>query len=72
MAGGGGRERRAIANRKRKQARPAAGSWGWVRKHIVGSIIGAALAASLTAWLGVFFGSATGDILPSGADAFCA
>jgi len=45
---------------------------GWFRKHVIGGLIGAALVASLTAWLGGFLGSATGDLLPSGPDAFCA
>ena len=49
-----------------------AGLLGWARKHIVGGIIGAALVASVSAWLGGFFDSALRDILPSGADTFCA
>ena len=71
-----GRRRRsgAAGNARPEEEAGATGGGvlGWVRKHIVGSIFGAALVASLTAWLGGFFGSATGDIFPSGADAFCA
>src|SRR5947209_3749305 len=71
------RDRRLRRSGAANNARTEAGAVGdglpgWVRKYIVGSIIGATFAASLTAWLGGFFGSATGDIFPSGPDAFCA
>src|SRR5918998_4340479 len=69
-----GRRRSGAAGTTRPKAEAGAtggGLWGWVRKHPL-RIVGAALVASFTAWLGVFFGSATGEIFPSGADAFCA
>ncbi len=47
------------------------GVLGWFRKHIVGSIIGTAVVASLTVWLGGFLDAALRDVAPSGADAFC-
>jgi hypothetical protein len=70
-----GRRRSGTTRNARPEAEANAsggGPLGWVRKHIVGGVIGAALVASLTAWLGGFLGSATGDLLPSGPDAFCA
>jgi tetratricopeptide (TPR) repeat protein len=48
------------------------GILGWLREHIVGGIIGAALFATLTAWLQGAFDSVLHDVAPSGADAFCA
>ena len=69
----GRRRRSGAADKARPDAEAGAtggGLLGWVRKHPL-KIIGAALVTTLTAWLGVFFGSATGDIFPSGADAFC-
>jgi len=51
---------------------PRSGILGWLREHIVGGIIGAALIASATAWFQGAFDSVLHDVAPSGADAFCA
>jgi tetratricopeptide (TPR) repeat protein len=48
------------------------GLLGWLREHIVGGLIGAALVAAITGWLGGFFDSILHEIVPSGADTFCA
>src|SRR4051794_11826338 len=69
-----GRQRWGAAVKPRPDAKPAAaggGILGWVREHPL-KIVGGAIAASLTTWLVVFFGSAIGDIFPSGADLYCA
>jgi hypothetical protein len=70
------RSRRLLqAGNTRPEAEAGATDGGllaWVRKHIVGSIIGAALAACLVAWFRGVFDSALADIAPSGADTYCA
>lgn len=71
------RRRRATETRGRDQGSESGATGGggvlsWVRKHIVGSIVGAAIAVSVTGWLGGFFDSALRDVFPSGADAYCA
>jgi tetratricopeptide (TPR) repeat protein len=70
------RYRRLIdADRNQQRTAPAAPTgevMGWLREHIVGSIIGAALIATATAWLQGAFDSVLRDTLPSGTDAFCA
>ena len=71
------RRRRRSIDRERGQHGAAAdaqrsGILGWLREHIVGGIIGAALIASVTAWFQGAFDSVLHDVAPSGADAFCA
>jgi tetratricopeptide (TPR) repeat protein len=45
---------------------------GWLREHILASILGAALVATATGWFSGFFDSVLHESLPSGAEAFCA
>lgn len=71
------RRRRRSMDTDRGQQRVAANAQrsrilGWLREHIVGGIIGAALIASVTAWFQGAFDSVLHDVAPSGADAFCA
>jgi hypothetical protein len=44
----------------------------WLREHILASIIGAALVATLSGWFSGFFDSVLHESVPSGADAACA
>jgi hypothetical protein len=63
------------AAHKKKQdttADASGGTLGWLRTHIVNSIIGAAIIASLTAWFQGAFDSVFHSVVPSGAEAFCA